>query len=259
MGIPAHLHMLLAWMWTRCSLPARYALAAARMRLSARRHHRERWASIASALAAAGPGHVFLAGDSHAELLGTPDFGRATVNGGIGAIYTADYARGLARLGQRPRAAASVLIVGSNDTHLHRGPASEGRRRAFAAAVDDLIERLQACSDVVLVAAIPPVCAPMADHRHLGATAAYAEMLEAACTARGGVFIDPFAQMRGPDPARAAPGVRMDALGAHLADYGALARALAPSIAAALADQSAPRSAGRPMPVASKPPSTAIT
>ena len=208
------------------------------MRRAVTQRRRVRWPIIAADLADAGPGHVFLAGDSHAELLGVPDFGLPIVNAGIGGIETADYARDLQRLDRRPRAAVAVLLIGSNDTHRVRRPASARRRRSFAATIYALIEQLRAHSDVVLVTAIPPVGPPMAEYRDLSAATEYSAMLKAVSVKCGCVFIDPFAHLRGQLPALAAPDAQMDPLGVHLADYSVLARALAPAIEAASTDGS---------------------
>lgn len=200
-----------------------------------RRHRRARWATIASELAGARPGYVLLAGDSHAELLGRPDFGVAIVNGGVGGIRTAEYADDLARLRGTPRAGVAVLILGTNDTVSAREPASPRRRRAFDAAAARVVARLRAHADAVLVCAIPPVRPTVPGYLDPQATLLYSDRLAHVAALHGCTYIDPFAGLRDGDPARMRPGVETDPGGCHLADYRLLERALAPAVAAALA------------------------
>jgi hypothetical protein len=226
---------LLAGAARACTRRLRFARMERRFRGIVRRHRRARWAVIASELARARPGYVLLAGDSHAELLGTPDFGRPVVNGGVGGIRTAEYAADLARLRGVPRAGLAVLFIGTNDTVSLREPGSARRRHAFDADAARVVGWLRAHADAVLVAAIPPVRPAVPGYLDAPATLLYSERLERAASLHGCAYIDPFAALRDGDPARMRAGVETDPGGCHLADYGLLERALAPAVAAALA------------------------
>jgi hypothetical protein len=185
------------------------------------RRFAERRPAIGAALRAAGPDSVLLAGNSHAEFLGTPDFGgRPCINLAVGGSTAADCAGHLAALRVPVRCAASVLIIGTNDIQRWRHPERARSVERFEAQARRILRILEGWSARVLVAAVPPIGA-WATGRDPAAIAAFSGRLAALCAERGHGFIDPFAALRDGPGGLAGPGLNRD--GVHLADYTALA------------------------------------
>lgn len=181
----------------------------------------ERRSGLQAALRAAGPDSVLLAGNSHAEFLGTPDFGgRPCINLAIGGSTAADCAWHLTALRVPVRCAASVLIIGTNDIRRWRHPERARSVERFEAQVRRILRILEGWSAQVFVAAVPPIGA-WATGRDPAAIAAFSGRLAALCAEQGHSFIDPFAAQRGGPGGMAGPGLCRD--GVHLADYTALA------------------------------------
>lgn len=192
----------------------------------AREHLDRRLPEIRAALAGARPGFVFLAGNSHAEIVGPLLAGRTPlVNGGIGGTSARGYAAQLDRLSFGARARVAVLIVGTNDILRRADPLSERTRSGFEAAVARIVDRLRAHADRVLVAAVPPLGPEAAAIRDPAAVAAYNETLRGLCERHGCRFIDPFAGLRDGEPGLTSQAAPPD--GVHLRDYDGLADALA--------------------------------
>ncbi|MCJ2139618.1 GDSL-type esterase/lipase family protein [Methylobacterium sp. E-066] len=184
----------------------------------------ERGPALRASLRKAAPESVILAGNSHVEFLGTPDFGgRPCINLGIGGSIAADCAAHLADLRAPVRCAASVLIIGTNDILRWRHPERASTERRFEAEVRRILRILEVWSAQVFVAAIPPIGA-WATGRDPAAVAAFSDRLEALCRAGGHSFFDPFAALRDEDSGLARTGLHPD--GVHLADYTGLAAEL---------------------------------
>ncbi|MGH1573594.1 SGNH/GDSL hydrolase family protein [Methylobacterium sp. P31] len=189
--------------------------------LTIRRRLAERRPGIRAALRAASPDSVLLAGNSHAEFLGTLDFGtRPSLNLGIGRGTAADWAAYLASLRVPVRCAASVLIIGTNDILRWRHPERRRIQDRFEADTRRILRVLDAWSAQVYVAAIPPIGA-WATGRDPAAVAVFSDRLAALCAERGCRFFDPFATLRAGDAGFAGAGLSRD--GVHLADYTRLA------------------------------------
>lgn len=181
----------------------------------------ERRPGIRTALRAARPDSVLLAGNSHAEFIGTPDFGgRPCINLAIGGSTAADCAGHLADFRLPVRCAAAVLIIGTNDILRWRHPERPRSLDRFEAEARRILKILEGWSAQVFVAAVPPVGA-RATGRDPAAVAAFSNRLAVLCAERGHGFFDPFAALRDGPGGLAGPGLYRD--GVHCADYGRLA------------------------------------
>jgi hypothetical protein len=211
------------------------------------RHHRlvgrrlaERRPAIDAALRGAGPDSVLLAGNSHAEFVGTPEFGgRPCINLAVGGSTAPDCAGHLAALRVPVRCAASVLIIGTNDIQRWRRPERARSVDRFEAEVRRILRILEGWSAQVLVAAVPPIGA-WAVGRDPAAVATFSDRLAVLCAERGHRFFDPFAALRDGTGGLAGPGLYPD--GVHLADYPGLAAEIV-RLAAVDPAPSGPRSA----------------
>lgn len=122
------------------------------------RRFADRRPGIRAALRAAAPDSVLLAGNSHAEFVGTPDLGgRACINIAVGGSTAVDCGRHLAELRVPTRCAAAVLIIGTNDLQRWRHPERARVVDRFEADVRRILRSLEAWSAQVFVAAVPPV------------------------------------------------------------------------------------------------------
>ncbi|WP_197430591.1 MULTISPECIES: SGNH/GDSL hydrolase family protein [Methylobacterium] len=192
----------------------------------AREHLDRRLPEIRTALAQAQPGFVFLAGNSHAEIV-APALARRVllVNGGIGGTSARGYAAQLDALPFSARAGTAVLFVGTNDILRRADPLSESTRAGFEAAAARIIDWLRAHADVVLVAAVPPLGPEAAAIRDPAAVDAYSAVLRSLCERHGCRFLDPFAGLRDGGPGLTTQAAPPD--GVHLRDYDRLAADLA--------------------------------
>lgn len=196
---------------------------AERNRQLASEHLMQRLPAIRAALSAAQPGFVFLAGNSHAELLGNVLARRlpAVVNGGIGGTSARRYAAELDGLSVPVRAGVAVLFLGTNDILRHAAPLSERTLGGFEAAASRSLEWLRANADLVLVAAVPPIGPEAQADRDPAAVAAYSTALRDLCDRHGCRFFDPFADLRDGEAGLTTQAAPPD--GVHLRDYEALA------------------------------------
>jgi lysophospholipase L1-like esterase len=196
-----------------------------RNRQIAEAHRAARLPAIRAALAAARPGFLFLAGNSHAELLGNALAHRSSVvNGGIGGTSARRYAGEIAGLSFPVRAGVAVLFVGTNDILRRADPLSARTAGGFEAATAQLLTWLAAHADRVLVAAVPPLGPEAAAERDPAAVAAYTAILRGLCARHGCRVFDPFADLRDGPPGLTTRAVPPD--GVHLRDYDALAAGL---------------------------------
>lgn len=204
--------------------------AARRNREIADAHRAARLPAIRAALAAARPGFLFLAGNSHAELLGNALAGRpGVVNGGIGGASARRYAGAVDGLAFPVRAGTAMLFVGSNDILRRADPLSARTRDGFEAATARILGWLTANADTVLVAAVPPLGPEAQAERDPAAVDAYTAVLRDVCARSGCRVFDPFAALRDGGPGLTT-GATPD--GVHLRDYAALAVVLAPYLRA---------------------------
>ncbi len=192
----------------------------------AREHLDRRLPEIRAALTEAKPGFVFLAGNSHAEIV-APALDRQmhVVNGGIGGTSARGYAAQIDALPFSARAGTAVLFVGTNDILRRADPLSEATRSGFEAAAARIVEWLRVHADVVLVAAVPPLGPEAVAGREPAAVAAYTEALRSLCEQHGCRLFDPFASLRNGEPGLTPEAAPPD--GVHLRNYDALAAELA--------------------------------
>ena len=189
-------------------------------------HLERRLPMIREALAEAQPGFAFLAGNSHAEILGSALSRRLhVVNGGIGGTSARGYAAQLDALPFGARARAAVLFIGTNDIIRRGMPLSVATLTGFEAAAIRIIAWLRAHADVVLVAAVPPIGPEAVANRDPAAVVAYSAALQRLCEREGCRFFDPFAGLRDGDVGLTTQAAPAD--GVHLRDYDALAAVLA--------------------------------
>ncbi|MCJ2136915.1 SGNH/GDSL hydrolase family protein [Methylobacterium sp. J-026] len=184
-----------------------------------RRRRIERLPGIRATLRAAPNGYVALVGDSHAEFLGTPDFGdRSCINLGVGGSTAADCARHLASLHSDARATAAVLFIGTNNILRWRHPARPAAADRFTDDVDRILQTLAAWAERIFVAAVPPI-GPWTTGRDPAAVMAFTERLRTLTEQGGFTFFDPFAGIRDGETGFALAGLHHD--GFHMADYPA--------------------------------------
>lgn len=175
----------------------------------------DRIAGLNRAFAAMGD-DVVLFGDSHNAFIGDPSplCGKPVINAGVGGISARGYLNLLDELKMPRPARAGLLTIGTNSALDKPLPRSRSAFRDNAAA---LIAALQLRTRRLVVTAVPPVGREVADRFDLEALKAYSEELDGICRKAGCRFLDPFADIRGENPAIARPGVTHD--GVHLVDY----------------------------------------
>lgn len=198
---------------------------APRNRRLAGAHLARRLPEIRAALDAAKPGFAFVAGNSHAELLGDALARRIpVVNGGIGGASARLYARQVDALRFRVPAGVAVLMLGTNDILRRAAPRSAVTLAGFEAAATRILGWLRANAETVLVAAVPPLGPEAEAERDPLAVAAYSTALRHLCERTGCEFFDPFAEFRDGGPGLTTRAAPPD--GVHLRDYDGLAASL---------------------------------
>lgn len=153
-----------------------------------------RLAVVKHQMAAAGPGHVLLAGDSNIELFGAPreGCGRELVNAGVSGATVKNYEPIARRLVPWARAHATVLTIGTNDLLRKSEPLSAHNIDRFAGAAATIIATLGERSDSLIVTAIPPVGDHQLSAVDADAVERYSTILQEACRKPHCVFVDPF-------------------------------------------------------------------
>jgi hypothetical protein len=193
-----------------------------RNRRLATAHLSRRLPVIRAALEAAAPGFLFVAGNSHAELLGGA-LSRTVpvVNGGVGGASARRYAQLVDALPFPVRAGVAILIVGTNDILRSGAPLSAATIAGFETAATRLLAWLRTNAETVLVAAVPPLGPEARMDRDPVAVGAYTAILKSLCTRSGCRFFDPFADLRDGEAGLTSQAALPD--GVHLRDYDALA------------------------------------
>jgi len=208
-------------------------------RLNVGLYAQNRLVAIQAHLDEAAAGYVLLAGDSQAELQSPAArlCGAEIVNAGISGAGTALYGELFARLSIPHRPAAVVLTIGTNDLNRKHEPRMPAAAERFEASLGRLVARLRAVSDVVVVTALPPIGAGVADRLDASAVADYSERIRRLCARDGCLTADPYRALRGGDAQGADGLARPDALrdGLHLARYRPVLAALEPVLCAATA------------------------
>jgi lysophospholipase L1-like esterase len=165
------------------------------------------------------PGYVFLAGDSHAELV-NPTYrlcGREIVNGGVSGAGAELYRDLLKRIEFRRPPDVAVLTIGTNDILRKKDPLSPARIAAFESNVAQILKALPTQMQRVFVTPLPPVGRELAGKVQIEAVAAYSDRLRKLCEQERCIFVDPFRSSREDDGSTARPGAMRDGL--HLASY----------------------------------------
>lgn len=186
---------------------------------SAGDHARTLIPGINEALARAPAGFVFIAGDSHAALMGgAPLCGRPVVNGGAGGANAKVYA-GLAReLTFRARPSATVLVIGTNDLLLKNRPSLPANLAWRVNQAETVVNLLAARGGRLVMTMVPPVSERVARKFDLVALETLSGELRRLCEeVRDCHFTDLFADARSTALGIARPGALADDL--HLAGY----------------------------------------
>lgn len=178
----------------------------------------QRLPEIRAALDAASPGFLFVAGNSHAELLGHALARRMpVVNGGIGGASARRYAQQTDTLPFRSRAGVAVLILGTNDILRTAAPLASATLGGFEAAAMHILAWLHAHAETVLVSAVPPLGPEAQMARDPLAVDAYTAVLRRLSERSGSRFFDPFAPFRDGGAGLTTQAAPPD--GVHLRDY----------------------------------------
>lgn len=168
------------------------------------------------------------AGDSHGNGLGRlPLCGKATVAAGVDGAGGKVYGAVVGRLVFRHRPAAIVLTIGTNDLLAKNKPSRPDRLARLVSYDRTIVDTLAARTDRLIVTAVPPVAERVAGIFDLKALERLSRELAGICARTAGcAFVDPFEGLRSDRFGVARPGALADDL--HLADYGEVARRLAP-------------------------------
>ena len=169
--------------------------------------------------------------DSQAELQNPAQrvCGAEIVNAGVSGASASVYADLVANLSVKTRPRAVVAFIGTNDLLRKKEPLSDRTAQIFDESVERIVKRLQAESDRVVVAAIPPISRSVQKRLEPAAVAAYSARIRVLCERLSCVYADPFAELRDGNTGFALPGTLRDDL--HIAglpprDAGLGARAL---------------------------------
>lgn len=192
----------------------------------ARAHLDQRLPEIRLALAAAPPGFTLLVGNSHAEIFGAALTRlRPVINAGIGGTSARGYAAQIDTLAFGSRAGIALLFLGTNDILRRGNPLSSSAIGGFSVAAARILDWLRAWTDLVLVAAVPPLGPEAAVLRDPAAVDAYSAALRDLCERPGCRYFDPFAELRDGGVGLTTQAAVPD--GVHLRDYDTLAAELA--------------------------------
>ena len=202
------------------------------LRLNTRLYATDRLPSIQAHLDDAPDGYILLAGDSQAELQNPAQrvCGAEIVNAGVSGASASVYADLVANLSVKTRPRAVVAFIGTNDLLRKKEPLSDRTAQIFDESVERIVKRLQAESDRVVVAAIPPISRSVQKRLEPAAVAAYSARIRVLCERLSCVYADPFAELRDGNTGFALPGTLRDDL--HIADYRRVMRALEPALCA---------------------------
>jgi len=164
-------------------------------------------------------GYVFLAGDSHAELV-NPTYrlcGREIVNGGVSGAGASLYRDLLKTIAFRRPPDFAVLTIGTNDILRMKDPLSARSLETFERNVSAIVNGLPTRMRLIFVTPLPPVGRELVEKVQIEAVAAYSDRLRDLCERERCTFVDPFRSFREDDGSTARPGAMRDGL--HLASY----------------------------------------
>ncbi|MBB4041452.1 lysophospholipase L1-like esterase [Microvirga flocculans] len=164
-------------------------------------------------------GFIFMAGDSHAELMNAAYrlCGREVVNGGVSGARAELYEDVARRLEFAAHPEIVVLTIGTGDVSHSKDPLSPRTMSAFERSVARTVALFGKVAKRVVVTALPPIGPSLGESFEIPAVAAYSERLRALCAKEGCEFVDPFMTFREEDGATAQPGATRDGL--HMSSY----------------------------------------
>ena len=193
-------------------------------------HADARLPKINAALSAAKPGFIFLAGDSHAELLGEATLcGLPVVNGGSHGANAKVYVSLLNALDFKATPAAVVLLIGTNDIFVKNQPAEPRNLAEKIARVDTIAKSLTKISPQLVMTPLPPIAPRTTRILDLTALVALSQEQKWLCEQNPACqFVDPFRDMRDRVFGLARSGATADGL--HSSDYGKVRQALEAAI-----------------------------
>lgn len=177
---------------------------------------------INSQLSEAKPGFIFLAGDSHAELLNTTYrlCGKELVNGGVSGAKAELYRDLVGRLAFKAAPGAVVLSIGTNNLLRKKKPLADAPTREFEENVARTVAGFRKKTSRVIVLAVPPIGMELKDKFEIGAVNAYSQALRKACERAGCEVVDPYDFAREGDGNTARAQATRD--GIHLSSYRAV-------------------------------------
>jgi lysophospholipase L1-like esterase len=181
---------------------------------------------INSQLNEAKPGFIFLAGDSHAELLNTTYrlCGREVVNGGVSGAKAELYSvlgDNLAdRFAFKTAPDAIIYSIGTNNLLRKKEPLWTVSQVHFRDHIIATAMTFRKKTPRVIVLAVPPISTELKDKFEIAAVSAYSQALRSACEHEGCEVIDPYDFAREADGNTARPQATRD--GIHLSSYRAV-------------------------------------
>ncbi|WP_457094909.1 SGNH/GDSL hydrolase family protein [Microvirga sp. P5_D2] len=177
---------------------------------------------INSQLNEAKPGFIFLAGDSHSELLNTTYSlcGRELVNGGVSGAKAELYRDFVNRLAFKSAPDVVVYSIGTNNLLRKKKPLSDAPTREFTENVAHTVAAFRRKAPRVIVLAVPPIGTELKDKFEIGAASAYSQALRSACERAGCEVMDPYDFAREADGNTARAQATRD--GIHLTSYRAV-------------------------------------
>jgi lysophospholipase L1-like esterase len=190
--------------------------------LSSEVYAQQRLPTINSRLSEAGKGFIFLAGDSHAELINATYrlCGREVVNGGVSGAKAELYKNLAPQLTFVPSPHMVVLAIGTNDIARKKGPLAPASMSAFEENIASIVASFRKVAPRIVVMAVPPISPELAEQFEIGAVAAYSDRLHALCAREGCDFVDPYSALREQDGSAARPDMMRD--GVHFRSYRAI-------------------------------------
>jgi hypothetical protein len=149
---------------------------------------------INSQLNEAKPGFIFLAGDSHSELLNTTYrlCGRELVNGGVSGAKAELYRDFVGRLAFKAAPDVVVYSIGTNNLLRKKDPLTPVPQVHFRDDAFLTVATFRKKATRVIVLAVPPISTDLKDKFEIAAVSAYSQALRSACERAGCEVIDPY-------------------------------------------------------------------
>ncbi|WP_201835669.1 SGNH/GDSL hydrolase family protein [Microvirga zambiensis] len=125
------------------------------------------------------PGFILFAGDSHIDLYRQPSklCDRDTINAGVSGANAAVYTAAIKKLKLPSKAAAAVLVIGTNDLLRKATVDSINYERK----IETLLDALKVKAEFVFATAIPPVAEEKATDFDVGGIETYSKVIARVC------------------------------------------------------------------------------